>query len=134
MFSCLKITFPLSSVISAVRRSQSTWSNGATFASLNARSNRRPLLFFFAARLVVRTGFERGRLSEEGVRPGLSWIMAGWAKVIVNKWRFTHGARQGITCEQPANSYQQDAVDSQQAEHKMKWTAVSGQEFICDIF
>jgi len=60
--------------------------------------------------------------------------MAGWAKVIVNKWRFTHGARQGITCEQPANSYQQDAVDSQQAEHKMKWTAVSGQEFICDIF
>src|SRR5258708_24550823 len=34
-FSCLKITLPASSVISAMRRSHSIWSNGATLASLN---------------------------------------------------------------------------------------------------
>jgi hypothetical protein len=46
--------------------------------------------------------------------------MADRVKVFVNKWRFANEARRGITCEQPANSYQQDAVDSQQAEHKMQ--------------
>ena len=53
MFSCLKITLPLSSVISAVRRSHSIWSNGATFASLNTRLKRRPPFFFFSIRVFV---------------------------------------------------------------------------------
>ena len=37
-FSCLKMTLPASSLISAVRRSHSIWSNGFIFASLKTRS------------------------------------------------------------------------------------------------
>jgi hypothetical protein len=40
-FSCLKMTFPASSVISAVRRSHSIWSNGLIFGSLKTRSSLR---------------------------------------------------------------------------------------------
>ena len=37
-FSCLKMTLPASSVISAVRRSHSNWSYGEVFGSLKTRS------------------------------------------------------------------------------------------------
>src|SRR6185436_5275418 len=53
-FSCLKITLPASSVISAVRRSHSIWSNGLTFASLKMRSTRNDLRAATGAGLVPR--------------------------------------------------------------------------------
>src|SRR5579883_2684178 len=54
-FSCLKITLPASSVISAVRFSHSIWSNGLTLASLKTRWTGRVLC---AARALLeeRTG------------------------------------------------------------------------------
>src|SRR5690242_3938458 len=45
------MTLPVSSVISAVRRSHSIWSNGLTFASLNTRSMRKD--FFVVPMLLL---------------------------------------------------------------------------------
>src|SRR6185436_20378685 len=64
-FSCLKITLPASSVISAVRLSHSIWSKGFTLASLNTRSMRSDLLEA-AFRCMERGAFtlpERRRVS-----------------------------------------------------------------------
>src|SRR5262249_19128758 len=54
-FSCLKMTFPASSVISAVRRSHSSWSNGLILGSLNTRSTFRHSLASVCLGLGVRT-------------------------------------------------------------------------------
>src|SRR5262249_43052287 len=53
-FSCLKMTFPASSVISAVRRSHSSWSNGLILGSLNTRSTFRLFLASVCPDLGVR--------------------------------------------------------------------------------
>ena len=72
--SCLKITLPLSSVISAVRRSHSICSNGVTAESLKTRSKRKPR-FFFRRDLGRPESDLRFLTKVAGCRPGLSWIM-----------------------------------------------------------
>ena len=55
-FSCLKMTLPASSVISAVRFSHSIWSKGLTLASLKTRFTWRVL--WLAVGFTLRPGAE----------------------------------------------------------------------------